>query len=142
MLGKPFFAGFMATLLFHQVLLALLVAGLDLPVRAFDFSAVPPLEVPKVLSLAFWGGVWGIPIWWFIQAETGPAYWLRGIIAGALGPSGVALFLVMPLKGMPVAAGWDAKVIVGALLLNAAWGMGLALIMRLIGTRAEPMDRA
>lgn len=137
-LGKPFFAGFMATLLFHQVLLAILAAALDLPVRAYDFSAVPPLEIPKVFSLAFWGGVWGIPIWWFIQAETGAAYWLRGILAGALAPSAVALFVVMPLKGLPMAGDWDPQLITGALLLNAAWGLGLALFMRLLAPRAEP----
>jgi hypothetical protein len=42
----------------------------------------------------------------------------------------VALFVVFPLKGMPMAGGWDPKVIVGALILNGAWGLGCALILR------------
>jgi hypothetical protein len=49
----------------------------------------------------------------------------------------VALFAVMPLKGMGVAAGWDPKVIVGALILNAAWGVGVAMLLRLM-QREDP----
>ena len=49
---------------------------------------------------------------------------------GALLPSIVALFVVMPLKGMPAAGGWSPAIIAGALLLNGAWGIGLALFMR------------
>jgi hypothetical protein len=37
----------------------------------------------------------------------------------------------MPIKGMGLAGGWDPKIIVGALLLNGAWGLGTALLMRL-----------
>jgi hypothetical protein len=36
----------------------------------------------------------------------------------------------MPLKGMPIAGGWDPKLIVGALILNGAWGVGMALLLR------------
>ena len=50
--------------------------------------------------------------------------------ARAVGPSAVALFIVYPLKGMPVAGGWDPKLLGAALLLNGAWGLGLALLMR------------
>jgi hypothetical protein len=46
-------------------------------------------------------------------------------------PSVVALFVVMPLKGMPVAAGGDPKIVAGALLLNGTWGLGTALLLRL-----------
>jgi hypothetical protein len=59
-------------------------------------------------------------------------YWTLALVLGALGPSIVALFVVFPLKGMPVAGGWDPKIIVGALILNGAWGLGVALLMRLM----------
>jgi len=36
---------------------------------------------------------------------------------------------VFPLKGMGVAGGWDPKIIVGALILNGAWGLGVSLLM-------------
>jgi len=32
-----------------------------------------------------------------------------------------------------VAGGWNPKIIVGALILNAAWGFGTALGLRLMG---------
>jgi hypothetical protein len=59
-------------------------------------------------------------------------YWTLATVIGAIGPSAVALFVVMPLKGMGMAAGWDPKIIVGALILNGAWGIGVALLMRLM----------
>jgi hypothetical protein len=55
---------------------------------------------------------------------------LRAVLLGALGPTAVALFVVFPLKGMQMAAGWDPKLIVGALILNGVWGIGVALFMR------------
>ncbi len=126
---KAFAAGFLATLLFHQGVLALLHLAGPAP-APFNMTPVGPLGIPAVLSLAFWGGVWGPPIWWLISRLQGGRYWLRAIVAGALGPSSVALFIVFPLKGMAFAAGWDPKIIIGALLLNGAWGLGVALFMR------------
>jgi hypothetical protein len=53
-------------------------------------------------------------------------------VIGAIGPSPVALCIVYPLKGIPVAGGWDLNLLGTALLLNGAWGLGLALLMRLL----------
>ena len=128
---RAFIGGFLATLIFHQGVLALLHM-LDPNVPApFNMAATAPLGVPAVFSLAFWGGVWGLPIWWLIRHKRGARYWTRAIVLGALGPSLLALAVVFPLKGMPFMAGWDPKIIVGALILNGAWGLGLAVFMRL-----------
>ena len=92
-----------------------------------------PFHVPAVLSLAFWGGLWGIVLWLIIQPHQGSGlYWLLALIVGAVAPSLVALFVVLPLKGQPVAGGGNAKLIVGALLLNGTWGLGVAAFMRLL----------
>lgn len=124
---KAFIAGFAATLVFHQGVLALLhLADPSVP-APFNMTALPPLGIPAVLSLAFWGGVWGIPIWWLIRNAQGFMYWLLAAVLGAIGPSAVAMLLVFPLKGLEV----NAQIVVGALILNAAWGIGLALFMRL-----------
>lgn len=128
---KAFIAGFVSTLSFHQGLLWLLYAGGVSPRAPWNLAPVPPLGVPAVISLAFWGGIWGIVLWALIRASRGGAYWTRAIVIGALGPSLVAWFVVMPLKGIGFAGGWDPKIIVGALLLNAAWGVGVALLMLL-----------
>lgn len=132
---KAFVAGFLATLIFHQGIYTLLylLAG-DMP-PPFNMTATEPLGVPAVISLAFWGGVWGLPAWWLIRNAAGASYWLRAVVFGALAPSAVALFVVFPLKGMEVAGGWDPKILVGALILNGAWGLGVALGMRLAGER-------
>ena len=127
---RAFIAGFVSTLVFHQGALALLHAAGVSPRAPFNMTAVPPLGVPQVISLAFWGGVWAIALAYALQSQLGGGYWLWWIVLGAILPSIVALFVVFPLKGMPMAGGWDPKVIVGALILNGAWGLGCALILR------------
>ena len=128
---KAFAAGFIATLVFHQGLFAILHTAGVVPVPAFNLAPVPPLGVPAVISLAFFGGLWGPPVAWLIRNDAGAAYWLKAFIFGAIGPTAVAMLLVFPLKGLPV----DGKTIVGGLLLNGAWGIGVALCMRLFTPR-------
>ena len=129
---KAFIAGFASTLVFHQGLLWLLYAGGVSPRAPWNMTPVPPLNVPGVISLSFWGGVWGIVLWALIRVLRGGAYWAAALVIGALGPSLVAWFVVMPIKGMGFAGGWDPKIIVGGLLLNGGWGLGVALLMRLL----------
>jgi len=127
---KAFIAGFASTLVFHQGLLWLLYAGGLLPRVPWNMTPVPPLNLPAVISLASWGGLWGIVLWALIHTARGGAQWAEALVIGALGPSLVTWFVVMPMKGMGFAGGWDPKIIIGALLLNSAWGLGTALLMR------------
>jgi hypothetical protein len=115
---------------FHQGLLTIFYLAGASPRAPYDLTAVPPLRIPAVVSLAFWGGVWGAAIWPLLKHAAGAAYWGRAVVIGAIGPSAVALLIVIPLKGMAIAGGWDPKLIVGALILNGAWGLGLALFVR------------
>ncbi|HET9441305.1 MAG TPA: hypothetical protein VFO52_14105 [Longimicrobiales bacterium] len=124
-----FLAGFIATFVFHQGGLVLL-NQLGLTDRApFAMSRTEPFGVPQVFSLAFWGGVWGIALAMFLGTRK-KGWFTRALIFGALLPSAVALFVVMPLKGMPVAGGWNAQLILGSLILNGLWGVGTALLFR------------
>lgn len=129
---KSFAAGFASTLAFHQGLLWELHRLGSTPRAPWNFAPVPPFGVPAVISLAFFGGLWAIALAWLIQEARGSRYWLLWTLLGALGPSVVAWMLVMPLKGMAMAAGGDPKLMIGALLLNAAWGAGCALFLRLL----------
>lgn len=129
---KAFIVGFVSTLVFHQGALAVLYAAGMSPKAPFAMTATAPFHVPAVISLAFWGGLWGIVLWLAIRGASDLRYWTLAAVLGALGPSIVALFVVFPLKGMPMAGGWDPKIIVGALILNGAWGLGVALLMRLM----------
>lgn len=136
-LVKPFVAGFLSTLIFHQGMLALLHAAGATPRVPYVMTPTPPFGVPQVLSLAFWGGVWGIALWMAIGNLSGSSYWITALVIGALAPSAVALFIVFPLKGQPVAGGWDPAILIGALLLNGAWGLGVAAFMRLLGSARQ-----
>jgi hypothetical protein len=133
-LAAGFVAGFLATLIFHQGMLALLHLLGPAP-APFNLTPTPPLGVPAVFSLAFWGGLWGIVLWWLVRGRQGASYWTTAIVFGALAPSAVALLVVMPLKGLGVAGGYDPKIVVGALLVNAAWGFGSGLLLRALAPR-------
>ncbi len=130
-----FIAGFIATLIFHQGLLGLLYAAGISPRAPFNLAATAPLGIPQVVSLAFWGGVWAVALAPLLAKLRASRWWLGWIVAGAIGPSAVALFIVFPLKGMAMAGGWDPKLIIGALLLNGAWGLGCAVMLRLMRSR-------
>lgn len=131
-----FIAGFIAVLLFHQPMLALLHALGITGATAYPTSPVPPLEVPRVLSAAFWGGVWGVV---FVLLRPwiarGRAYFPGAVLFGAFALSLVAWFVVAPLKGLPVAGGGNPARIVTALLVNGAWGLGTALLLMLFRQR-------
>jgi hypothetical protein len=128
---KAFLAGFVATLVFHQGAVAALHAAGLWPKAPFDMTATRPFRTPAVISLAFWGGLWGIALWLVILGAPEVRYWTLAAVLGAIGPSIVALFVVFPLKGMPLAAGWNPKIIAVVLFLNGAWGLGTALLLRL-----------
>jgi hypothetical protein len=71
------------------------------------------------------------------RLKTHGARWTAWILLGALLPSLVAWFIVMPLKGAPLAGGGSAEVVLTALLLNGAWGFGVALLLRAADLSAE-----
>ena len=39
---------------------------------------------------------------------------------------------VVLIEAIPPLPGWDSNIIIGALLLNGAWGLSVALLMRLL----------
>jgi hypothetical protein len=126
-----FVAGFCATLLFHQPALWLLhIAGMTAR-TPYVMTAVPPFNVPAVISLAFWGGIWGlilIPAIARVRNETG--YWIAAIVFGAVAPTLVAWFIVASIKHQPIAAGWKPSAMALGLIVNGAWGLGTALLFR------------
>lgn len=128
---RGFLAGFAATLLFHQGALYALNLLTGAGRAVWSMTPVPPLGVPAVISLAFWGGLWGVLLAYLLRSQRGIGYWLMAIVLGAILPSLVALLIVFPLKGMAFAAGGDLRIWIAALILNGAWGLGVALFLRL-----------
>ena len=131
-LALGFIAGFIAVLLFHQPTLAFLNYIGFTHAGTYSFKAVAPFGVPQVISLAFWGGVWGVL---FAAVDRrfprGNLYWLYAFAFGAIFPTLVAWFIVAPLKGLPLAGGWEAHRMITGLLINGAWGIGTALLLAL-----------
>jgi hypothetical protein len=139
-----FIAGFLATLIFHQLTLAILW-GIGLaPFKPFSMVATQPFGVPAVISLAFWGGIWGI-LFVLIEGRFPPrgAYWVMAFLFGALLPSLVALLVVLPLKGRPIGGVWHPPLLLTAFLINGAWGIGTGLFLKALsgwfrGSRGIP----
>src|SRR5260370_40529538 len=105
---KAFVAGIVSTLVFHQGLLTLFYLAAVVPRAPYDLGAVLPLAIPAVISLAFWGGAWGVAIWPLLKNVGGLAYLVRALVISAIVSGSVTLFVVSPLKGMPMA--WNPKV--------------------------------
>jgi hypothetical protein len=127
-----FIAGFLAVLIFHQPALALLTALGISKAATYSMQATAPFGVPQVLSLSFWGGVWGI-VFALVEGRfpRGAVYWIVAFLFGAIFPTLVAWFVAAPLKGQPMAGGWDAYRMMTGLIINGAWGVGTALFLAL-----------
>ena len=126
-----FVAGALAVPIFHQILLWILHAAGIVPMAPFNMEPTKPLGVPALVSISFWGGVWGVvfaltlPHWF-----SGTAYWIAAPVAG-----GLALTLVFMLVVWPLKVGGRPPHLIGlfviGFLLNAAWGIGWALLLHL-----------
>jgi hypothetical protein len=104
--------------------------------QPFALTPTKPLGIPQVVSLSFWGGVWGVLLGLVLARVTQrSAYWTAALVFGAIAPTLVAVFVVPPLKGQPVAV--NAKMVLIGMLVNAAWGVGSAALYRLIGGKPE-----
>lgn len=129
-----FVAGFISVLLFHQVMLFELQSVGIAPAKLAPYAMTPtqPFGIPRVLSLAFWGGVWGIALVVFVSFfRQGIGSWGAALLFGALAPSLINWFVVMPLKGEPMGGGWKPAPIATALIVNSVWGLGTVLLFRL-----------
>ena len=124
-----FVAGFVVTLVFHQIGFYLLhMLGMT-PSLPYSIDAVPPFGVSRFLLLACWGGIWGIV---FVLVEPYFAsilggYWVGAIVFGAVFPTLVAWFVVLPLKGLPVAGSLRFPGLLVGPIVNGLWGFGIGL---------------
>lgn len=128
-----FAAGFLAVITGHQCIVAGLNAAGILPpgFPAWSFDPVPPFGVPTLISKAFWGGLWAILIAALLNNTRGAAYWIGWTVLGAVALPLVAIFVVPPLKGLPVPDFMSRFPLYA--LINAVWGFVTALILRVLG---------
>lgn len=113
------FQGVLGTLYYH--------AGL-IPALPWSLVPVPPLGVPMSASLAFWAGLWGI-LFGALQPKLGSRLGLAGsALAAAIAALAGRWFIVLPLKGQPIAEGLDPTLMLVFIGFHLAFGIGLALI--------------
>jgi len=133
LIALGFVAGFLAVLLFHQLTGAAMHAlGLS-PFAPFDMAPIAPFGVPRVLSLAFWGGVWGIvfaAVAGWLPRRPG-AFLLAGFVFGIVGPAFFAWFVLAPLRGQAAAQGWQLVPLLRGAVINGMFGLGTAFFMLL-----------
>lgn len=127
---KAFISGFLSTLIFHQGLFGVFfLMGLK-PHPPYNLSLVPPFAIPSVVSLAFFGGLWGIIIWKLVSKSIGFKSLFFYFVYGAVGPTLLTYILIFPLKGVP----FNLEMIPYSLLLNGFWGVGVCFFMSLLSS--------
>jgi hypothetical protein len=135
-----FVAAFLATLTFHQIgIWGLHAVGLTGAIP-WTTTPIPPFGVPSVISLAFWGGVWGI-LFVLIErflARSPGGYWVGATLFGAILPTLVLMFIVFPLKGRPLGGGFAWQLIVTLLVAHGLWGLGTAVFLGVLSGWRSP----
>jgi hypothetical protein len=130
--GLGFVAAASAVLVFHQGMWIILYVLGIMPAPPFPVRPVPPLGIPQIINLCFWGGLYGalyglaLPM----LPRTAPR-WVLGFGLGLCAVL-VGWFVIAPLKGLPVAIGFDPLRMLISVLINGAWGVGTALILHLL----------
>lgn len=125
-----FLAGALSVLLFQQGTIALLHAAGLAPNPPFAYGRTQPFGVPQIWSLVFWGGVWGL-LYGLAEKHfpDGAGYWIMAILFGVL-PTLVLFFVVFPLRGLPVAAGWNTARMLMVLVIHMGWSLGTGILLR------------
>jgi hypothetical protein len=126
-LGLGFLAGALAVAVFHQGMVWVLSQVGLIPSQVYAMRGVPPFGVPTILNQMFWGGLWGLLFAAIADRLPRGLLLLRGVAFGVLGPVLASWFVVAPLKGTPIAAGWVLQRMLASILINGCWGIGLAL---------------
>lgn len=126
-----FIAGFISVLVFQMGAIAIMHALGLVTFQPFAYGASKPLGVPQIWSFAFWGGIWGI-VFGAIEKRfpEGPMYYVASFLFGAIGPVLVLWFIVFPLKGQPVAAGWDISRMIMQIIFHGCFGLGLGFLLK------------
>ncbi|HEV3009372.1 MAG TPA: hypothetical protein VGX52_10090 [Burkholderiales bacterium] len=139
-LAVGFLSGAVSVLLFHQGAAALLHA-LELTSRApYSLQPTQPFGVPQLWSIAFWGGIWGVVLAATLVRLEGARLLLAALVVGALAPTLVAWFLVAPLKGQAMAAGFAPMAMLIGPIVNGAWGLGTGIGLALFGRPRAPQS--
>src|ERR1700761_4156766 len=116
-------AGAISVLVFHQTTLQLFFwLGLA-PQAAFRVAVVPPFNAPLVLSITFWGAVYG-GLFGFLTPYLPRSVALKASVAAVFALL-MSWFVVRPLAGHPVAFGWQHAAMLRSAVACSMWGLGV-----------------
>jgi len=123
-----FAAGALSHLIFQGALGALYFSLDMIPALPWSLAPLPPFGVPRTINFAFWAGLWGIA-YALLEPRLTPRV---GRVAGGLVFGVAALlvrwFVVLPLKGAPIAEGLKAQAVTVYVGFHLIFGLGLALL--------------
>ena len=125
-----FLAGALSHLIFQGGFSSILYAANIVPNLPWSLAPVPPLGVPKTLSLCFWAGLWGVAYALLeprLSARFG--WWLGGLVFG-IAPLVVLWFVVLPLKGLGVGGGFHPATLPIVIAAHLLFGLGTAILFR------------
>jgi hypothetical protein len=125
-----FIAGALSHIIFQGGFGALLHAAGVLPALTWSLAPVPPLGVPRTVSLAFWAGLWGLAYAMLeprLTARLG--WWIGGIVFG-VAPLLVHWLVAQPLKGLGIGGGFQAARMPIEIGFHLVFGLGLAILFR------------
>ncbi|MBL6080206.1 hypothetical protein JMJ56_19495 [Belnapia sp. T18] len=136
-----FLAAVLSVLSFHQGMWGLLHVIGWMPLPPYRTNPLPPYGVPLIVSLCFWGGLYGIPYGLALPHLRRMPGWLCGLLLGLLAAL-VGWFVVAPLKGQPMAAGFNPMRMLISVLINGFWGIGVGIILPMLLPRAAQSQLA
>ena len=132
---KPFLAGFLSTLVFHQGAAHLGYVMGVLPNAAYNLAPTAPWGVPSILSIAFFGGIWGMIIWRIVRRFQGSMVWILSFILGGFMLTSIFVTVVAPLKQIEPSI---MSFTIG-FVLNGVWGLGNAFFIKLFKGDGQPL---
>ncbi|TWT10672.1 hypothetical protein [Reyranella sp. CPCC 100927] len=126
-----FLAGFLSHLIFQGGFGGILYAAHLLPTLPWSLASVPPLGVPKSLSLGFWAGLWGL-LYAVLERRLTVlhAWWSGGLVFGVALPLVAYWFIVLPLKGAGIGGGFHLAMVPIEVGFHAVFGIGVAILFR------------
>ncbi len=128
-----FSAAFLSTLTFHEIgFLLVNLTGLG-TFTLFNMRPTVPLGVPLLISLSFWGGLWGILYVFIVERFPRTVHpWVAGFLFAILLPTLFGWTIVATIKGMPIFLGFDVLRLILITFINGLWGVGLPILCILL----------
>ena len=135
-LVRLFVSGALSVLLFQMGALAILFAIGQTQNVPFPYTPTSPMGIPQIWSFCVWGGVWALAFGCVERFfPNGPLYYVCSFLFGIVGPVMVLWFIVMPLKGLPVAAGGNLNRMLTQIIIHGCYGLGVGVLLRACAKR-------